>query len=70
MPDYQEMYFKLFRATERAINVLIAAQQECEELYLADGETAEPSTENPPRAPFDTRPQAGVRERNRAQRGS
>ena len=34
MPDYKEMYLKLFRATEKAINELIAAQQECEELYL------------------------------------
>ncbi len=34
MPDYKEMYLTLFRATEQAINTLIAAQQECEELYL------------------------------------
>lgn len=34
MPDYKEMYLKLFRATETAINSLIAAQQECEELYI------------------------------------
>lgn len=34
MPDYQEMYFKLFRATESAIDQLILAQQECEEMYL------------------------------------
>ena len=36
MPDYKEMYFSLFRATEQAINQLIAAQQACEELYLQD----------------------------------
>ena len=30
------MYFALFRATEQAINQLIAAQQVCEELYLQD----------------------------------
>lgn len=35
MPDYKEMYFTLFRATERAIQTLIAAQQQCEELYLS-----------------------------------
>lgn len=29
------MYFTLFRATERAIQTLIAAQQQCEELYLS-----------------------------------
>lgn len=34
MPDYQAMYEKLFRATEEAVNILIAAQQECEEMYL------------------------------------
>ena len=34
MPDYREMYFKLFRAAEQAINGLIRAQRECEELYL------------------------------------
>ena len=33
MPDYKEMYLTLFRATEQAVNVLIATQQECEELY-------------------------------------
>lgn len=34
MPDYKEMYLTLFRATEQAINALIAAQQQCEELYM------------------------------------
>lgn len=36
MPDYQELYHKLFRATEDAINRLIQAQQECEELYISE----------------------------------
>ena len=36
MPDYKEMYLKLFRASEAAVNVLIAAQRECEELYLSE----------------------------------
>ncbi|MBP1737702.1 MAG: hypothetical protein H6Q60_1583 [Oscillospiraceae bacterium] len=35
MPDYKEMYLKLFRASEEAVNVLIAAQRECEELYVS-----------------------------------
>lgn len=35
MPDYQKMYLKLFRATEEAVNLLIHAQQACEELYIA-----------------------------------
>ena len=39
MPDYKEMYLTLFRATEDAINRLIAAQQLCEEMYLSDRET-------------------------------
>lgn len=33
MPDYKEMYFTLYCATEKAINTLIIAQQECEEMY-------------------------------------
>ncbi len=34
MPDYKAMYLSLFHATEQAIDTLIAAQRECEELYL------------------------------------
>lgn len=34
MSDYKEMYLKMVRATEQAINTLIAVQQECEEMYL------------------------------------
>ena len=34
MPDYRELYLKMVRASEQAIRILIAAQQECEELYL------------------------------------
>ncbi|WP_312940298.1 hypothetical protein [Oscillibacter sp.] len=47
MPDYKELYLKLFRASEEAVNHLIAAQQECEELYLSQDEqegTMEPLT--------------------------
>ena len=36
--DYKELYLKMVRANEAAIRILIAAQQECEELYLAMGE--------------------------------
>lgn len=39
MPNYKEMYLTLFHATEKAINLLIAAQQECEELYLSAPES-------------------------------
>lgn len=35
MPDYQEMYRKMVRASEAAINILIEAQRECEELYIS-----------------------------------
>ncbi len=38
MPDYKELYLKLFRAAEEAVNLLIAAQRECEELYLSSPE--------------------------------
>ncbi len=38
MPDYKEMYLKLFHASERAINTLIQAQRECEELYISQPE--------------------------------
>ncbi len=34
MPDYKEMYLTLFRACEQAVQVLIKAQQECEEMYI------------------------------------
>ena len=38
MPVYKEMYLKLFRTSEAAVNNLIAAQQECEQLYLSASE--------------------------------
>ena len=38
MPDYKKMYYELFRASEEAINLLIKAQQRCEELYLSADE--------------------------------
>lgn len=41
MIDYKKMYLTMLDASERAIEVLIAAQRECEELYInaADWET-------------------------------
>lgn len=45
MPDYQAMYLTLFQASEEAINLLIQAQQQCEELYLS---APEPELEPPP----------------------
>ena len=38
MSDYKEMYLKMVRASERAINILIEAQRECEELYISGHE--------------------------------
>jgi len=34
MSDYKELYLKMLRSSEEAINLLIAAQQACEELYI------------------------------------
>ena len=49
MPDYKEMYFKMVRASEQAINILIKAQQECEEMYISGPElTVIPGKENAP----------------------
>lgn len=39
MPDYKKMYLTLVNASEKAINTLIEAQRECEELYLNSAET-------------------------------
>lgn len=35
MIDYKEMYLKMLHASEKAVNILIAAQQECEEFYIS-----------------------------------
>jgi len=32
--DYKEMYYELMSATEEAINMLIEAQQKCEDIYV------------------------------------
>ena len=34
LPDYREMYYKLFRAAEQAIDALVLAQRECEQMYV------------------------------------
>ena len=38
MMDYTKMYLKMLRASEQAVGILIAAQQECEELYISSPE--------------------------------
>lgn len=37
MPDYKEMYLTLMKASEEALDILLAAQRQCEEIYLASG---------------------------------
>ena len=32
--DYKEMYLTMMRASEKAIRILIEAQQKCEEMYV------------------------------------
>lgn len=34
MPNYEEMYLIMMRATEKAMKDLIEAQKKCEELYI------------------------------------
>ena len=43
---YKEMYLVMARAVEKAMRILIEAQQRCEELYIAEesgGDAEEPS---------------------------
>ena len=40
MADYRQMYMKLIEATESALDILIASQRQCEEIYI---ETEDPS---------------------------
>lgn len=37
-PDWKELYLALFRSSEQAIQLLIQAQQTCEEAVLAAGD--------------------------------
>lgn len=39
MPDFEKMYRTMFKASEAAIELLIAAQRECEEIYISAPET-------------------------------
>jgi len=32
--EYKEMYIVMMREMERAINIMVAAQQRCEEMYI------------------------------------
>ena len=35
MPDFKEIYLKIFSASEQAIRILVEAQRECEALYIS-----------------------------------
>lgn len=48
MPNYKEMYLHLIRETEKAIQILVKAQQNCEELYLRTAEPKLTVLEPPP----------------------
>lgn len=39
MPDFEEMYYTLMRASEEALRIMIEAQKECEEMYIAQAES-------------------------------
>lgn len=47
MADYKKMYLTLFHASEEAINLLVKAQQECEELYMSSPEPEAKALESP-----------------------
>ena len=38
MSNYKELYLKMFRASEEAVNILLEAQRECEELFISQPE--------------------------------
>ena len=57
MEDYKEMYLKMVRETEKAITlteqalkILIAAQRDCEEMYIksTDPSNTQPDTNTEP----------------------
>ena len=41
MADYKQMYMKLMDATESAMDILIAAQRQCEEIYIETEESSD-----------------------------
>lgn len=44
MPDYKAMYEKMFIAAENAMDMLIKAQRECEEMYMDSDDEDEENT--------------------------
>lgn len=45
MTDYKKLYLTMFRASEKAIELLIEAQRKCEEEVLRSGEDENSETE-------------------------
>lgn len=45
MPDYRELYLKLFLAVQDAIKLLNESLQECEELFISSFNSDDPETE-------------------------
>ena len=41
MADYKQMYMTLLAATESAIDILIAAQRKCEDIYIETEESSD-----------------------------
>ena len=39
LPNYETMYFRLAARVADAIDLLIAAQRECEDLYISESES-------------------------------
>ncbi len=48
MPDYKELYLKMFRAAGQAVDLMIAAQRECEEDYISSPEPSLRAVSLPP----------------------
>lgn len=38
MPDFEEMYLTMLRASEEALRIIIEAQKKCEEMYISNDE--------------------------------
>lgn len=41
MADYKQMYMTLLAATENAMEILIAAQRQCEDIYIETEESSD-----------------------------
>lgn len=39
MPDFEEMYLTMLRASEEALRIIIEAQKKCEDMYISQEES-------------------------------